>query len=109
MTYRDNVLNLGGSKVAASNKIANFNFPVIVRDDTCNLTLNQILNFFTGCVVIPPTGFYGCSLNFSATDPYPTASTCSNELKIPIKYNLYSDFKEACCMAFSAHGRFGLV
>ena len=76
---------------------------------SCDVSLEQVLSFFTGSIVIPPTGFHGCCLGFSTDDPYPTASTCSNELKLPTKYDQFIEFKEACSTAFSSHGGFGLV
>ena len=73
-----------------------------------NITLEQILHFSTGSTVPPPAGFHGCFLLFSLHDPYPTASTCSMELALPLKHELFMEFKEACKTAFSYHGGFGL-
>ena len=64
------------------------------------------LSFSTGSDVIPPSGSPGCTLLFSSHDPYRTASTCPMEFKLPTKH--FAHFKAACCMAFSAHGGFGL-
>ena len=52
----------------------------------CDVTLEQVLGFTTGSMIPPPMGFHGCSLLFSLEDPYPTSSTCSMELTLPLKY-----------------------
>ena len=44
----------------------------------CDVTLQDILVFFTGSDTVPPLGFpVTASLNFNDQNPYPTASTCS--------------------------------
>ena len=66
------------------------------------------MSFTTGFTIAPPGGIHGCVLMFSTEDPFPTASTCSMELKLPLQYDLFVDFKEACRVAFTMHGGFGL-
>ena len=73
-----------------------------------SITLEQTLSFTTGSTIAPPGGIHGCVLMFSREDPFPTASTCSMELKLPLQYDLFVDFKEACRVAFTMHGGFGL-
>ncbi|CAI8034740.1 G2/M phase-specific E3 ubiquitin-protein ligase [Geodia barretti] len=74
------------------------------------VTLGDCLSFFTGAQRIPPTGFIqACTLNFSDSNVYPTASTCALILTLPTLYhNSYSCFKEKMLFAFCNHGGFGL-
>ena len=73
------------------------------------VSLAMILSFFTGADSVPPCGYNQVVLNFSATSPYPTASTCAMELTLPIKYNEYIEFKNSLNIAFTMHGGFGLM
>ena len=72
------------------------------------MTLEGILNFCTGSTHPLPGDSFDCTLKFNHLDPYPTASTCSLTLTLPTQYQLYIDFKEACRVAFTLHGGFGL-
>ncbi|XP_036419877.1 G2/M phase-specific E3 ubiquitin-protein ligase-like isoform X2 [Colossoma macropomum] len=59
------------------------------------VTLEEILIFSTGCDSIPPLGFSPLpSLEFEECSAYPTANTCDNILRVPIK-TTYEDFKLA--------------
>uniref|UniRef100_A0A3B3S980 HECT domain-containing protein n=1 Tax=Paramormyrops kingsleyae TaxID=1676925 RepID=A0A3B3S980_9TELE len=50
------------------------------------VTLEEILIFATGCDSIPPLGFRPHpTLEFQDYSGYPTANTCDNILRIPIK------------------------
>ena len=91
------------------NSSLQFSPPLIISGASCDITLEQILSFSTGAVVVPPAGFQGCALSFSSSNPYPTSSTCTMELTLPLKYDLFDEFKEACRIAFSCHGGFGLI
>ena len=73
-----------------------------------SISLEQVLSFSTGSTLPTPGGFAGCVLMFSDQDPYPTASTCSMELHLPLQHKCFDDFKEACRVAFTLHGGFGL-
>ena len=75
----------------------------------CDVTLQDILVFFTGSDTIPPLGFpVTASLNFNDQNPYPTASTCSISITLPTKYSAYPEFKEKFLFAMTCHGGFGL-
>lgn len=86
---------------------------VIPTDDASNidLRLSDVLAFFSGAEKIPPMGFtQKPTLEFSPTNTYPMASTCTLALTLPTKFkNNYNDFKNSAIMAFKHHGGFGLV
>jgi hypothetical protein len=73
-----------------------------------DVTLEDILSFFTGASHPPPLGFPDATLNFNPTNIYPTASTCSLCLTLPTKYESFDTFKEAFVFAMQCHGGFGL-
>ena len=73
------------------------------------VSLAMILSFFTGADSVPPCGYDQVVLNFSATSPYPTASTCAMELTLPTQYDEYVGFKKSLNVAFTMHGGFGLM
>ena len=74
------------------------------------LGLGDCLAFFTGASHIPATGFFvPCTLNFSCTNPYPTASTCALTLTLPTMYHDDSvAFLEKMLFAIFNNGGFGL-
>ena len=78
--------------------------------DEIKVSMKMVLAFFSGADSIPPLG-YGrpATLNFNATNPYPTASTCSIELTLPTKYANFEAFKKAMDIGLSMHGGFGLI
>ena len=69
------------------------------------VTLEGILQFFTGAIQAPCIGFHDPELNFNV---YPTASTCALQLTLPTKYSVYEDFKKSLTTGFLCHGGFGL-
>ena len=75
------------------------------------MTLEQILNFFTGANYPPPLGFdQPAALWFSPLAEFPCASTCALELTLPTKYHDSPDmFKEKMIYALLNHGGFGLL
>ena len=82
---------------------------VILPGGECDVTLQDVLVFFTGSSAIPPLGFpVIASLNFNDENPYPSASTCSISLTLPTKYSAFSDFKQKFVFAMTGHGGFGL-
>ena len=69
----------------------------------------MILSFFTGGKEVPPLGLTPePHLNFSAVSPYPTASTCVNQLILPTKFDTQLEFQSKMDEALIAHGGFGL-
>lgn len=70
----------------------------------------MVLSFFTGAGEIPPLGFpFEATLKFSATSPYPTASTCAIELTLPTQYTHQEQFTKAMSQALILHGGFGIA
>ena len=41
-----------------------------------DITLRDVLSFFSGAEIIRPLGFDDATLSFNEENPYPTASTC---------------------------------
>ena len=79
------------------------------------ITLEVVLYFFSGAEEIPPMGYGSlispCVHFFLDEEPYPKASTCAIELKLPTRYHQgpYSLFKEAMDIGMLCHGGFGLA
>ena len=85
-----------------------FNF-FIITEGIPSVTMGMVLAFFTGAEAIPPLGLGDAILNFSDTNPYPTASTCGLCLTLPTKHCDYDTFKEKFLFAMENHGGFGLA
>lgn len=82
---------------------------LFVDTDKPEVTLCQILSFFTGCEAPPPTGF-DCvpSLLFDDSAVFPTASTCALQLVLPTMYYRSPEkFHEIMIYAMLNHGGFG--
>ena len=79
--------------------------------DIPEVTLNQVLSFFTGAEEVPAGGFEcPASLYFSPISQFPTASTCALQLTLPTThYNNAVLFKEKMLYAFHNHDGFGLI
>ena len=77
-------------------------------DGQTEITIGDVLSFFTGADHIPPLGFGDATLTFNESNLYPTASTCALCLTLPTMYNDYSSFKEKFVFAMLNHGGFGL-
>ena len=71
-----------------------YNFVTVVVDGDTDLTMGDVLSYFTGADSIPPLGFDDATLSFNNTNPYPTASTCALCLTLPTMYQDYASFKE---------------
>ena len=71
-----------------------------------NLSLGQVLNFFTGIEYPPPMGFDNpVSVYFHPTSDFLMASTCALQLTLQTKF--YDDeqkFKEKMMYGFLNHG-----
>jgi len=73
------------------------------------ITLEKVLAFFTGAEYLPPLGYENVTLQFSSSNPFPTASTCAIELTLPIQYGqCYQRFKQSMNTALLCYGGFGL-
>ena len=58
-------------------------FPMVGGE--LEISMGDILSFFTAAEYIPPLGFDNATLNFNDKNPYPTASTCGLCLTLPTK------------------------
>ena len=75
------------------------------------VTLEEVLNFFTGATYPPPLGFdVPASVWFSPTAEFPQASTCALQLTLPTKYYGNPErFHDKMVYALKNHGGFGLL
>lgn len=65
-------------------------------DDSCDITLEQILRFTTESTLPLLGGLHGCVIEFSGRNPYPTASTCLMNPRLSLQHKLFVNFREAC-------------
>ena len=79
------------------------------NDGGGNVSLGDILSFFTGSDVICPLGYETATLNFTEDSDYPTASTCGIELYLPINHCNFSNFSSHMTCGIKDHGGFGLA
>lgn len=84
--------------------------PYVIKTDDVSLGLEDCLAFFSGANSIPAAGFDDiCTLNFSPSNMYPTASTCALVLTLPTRHHgNYAMFREKMLYGFANHGGFGL-
>jgi len=84
---------------------------ILDNAENCEITLEEILSFFTGSEYPPPLGFETVpSVQFSSYIEYPTASTCVLEITLPTKYHdSPKDFNAKMIYALKNHGGFGLL
>ena len=74
-----------------------------------DVTMGDVLSYFTGADSIPPLGLGDATLSFNHTNPYPTASTCGLCLTLPTMYSKdYMNFKKHFTFVLLNHGGFGL-
>ena len=76
-----------------------------------DLTLEEILIFFSGCDKVPPLGFNPCPrIMFDQDSIYPKSSTCALSLILPTRYHRdYATFKDKVTFGVKNHGGFGLL
>ena len=77
--------------------------------DEKEVTLEEILFFFSGAHIIPPNGFETApSISFNGTAVFPMASTCSLQLTLPTQYkNDPSAFRSRVIYGIKNHGGYG--
>lgn len=75
-----------------------------------DLSLGDVLVFFSGSDKIPPLGFdLPPSLSFDEDAMFPTSSTCALSLVLPSRYREYEIFKEKVDYGFKNNGGFGMM
>ena len=80
------------------------------EDGLLNVSCGDVLAFTTGSSTIPPVGFQSRpTIVFTFVEGLPTASTCSNVLRIPMHLEHYGDFKEAFDLALRGCQGFGTL
>ena len=74
--------------------------------DGCGCSLEDVLIFFSGADRVPPLGFpQSPSLSFLDVGAiFPTASTCSLQLRLPTQYTDYNEFINALKEALFCNG-----
>ena len=83
-----------------------------LEEGSISIGLKDVLIFFTGADRVPPLGFISQPTLTFLHDPkdiFPTASTCSLELRLPTTHAEYNTFKDYMIIAFKGHGGFGVV
>lgn len=84
-------------------------------DGTClysggSVTVGNVLKFMTGCSTIPPGGFETkFSIQFMEERRYPSVSTCTFTIKLPLNLHEYKCFKEVMIEAIVSGAGFGNV
>lgn len=82
---------------------------IYIAGNIVDVTLENILIFFTCCDRTPPLGFDPApTLQFGTSNGMPRSSTCINRLFLPI-HQSYDDFRRNMILGISNHGGFGLV
>ena len=80
------------------------------EDGLTHCSCSDILAFTTGASAIPPLGFSPQpSIKFTPAAGLPTASTCTNTLRIPLHLTEYARFKEAFDLAIRGCQGFGTL
>ena len=75
-----------------------------------HVTLEDVLKFLSGCSIIPPGGFDSdLTLNFTEESRYPSVSTCTFTLTLPLNLNVYQRFKEILIESIISGPGFGNV
>ncbi|KAJ8910347.1 hypothetical protein NQ315_004546 [Exocentrus adspersus] len=64
------------------------------EEGECDITLEDILIFWTGVPCVPPLGFeFKPTICFQKDCIYPTANTCGLQLRLPLIHETYEKFK----------------
>lgn len=82
-------------------------FYINFTDGLLDVTLEDVLIFFTGCDREPPLGFSRIPELYFLHDKnstMATASTCSFHLRLPISHSNYSAFRHFMVWSFKEHG-----
>ncbi|XP_071172623.1 G2/M phase-specific E3 ubiquitin-protein ligase-like [Mytilus edulis] len=70
----------------------------------------DVLQFITGCSSIPPGGFdSNFTIHFTNDKCYPTVSTCSFDITLPLHLGDYNKFKEVMIESIISGPGFGLI
>ncbi|XP_070532702.1 uncharacterized protein [Ptychodera flava] len=72
------------------------------------VSLSEVLQFITGCPVLPPRSYGKIRVNFHS-HKLPIAETCNQELYIPVNFENYEQFRDCMDDAISSCAGFGLT
>ena len=73
------------------------------------VTLKDILVFFTGAAREPPTGFTVQPKLLFVGEHLATASTCDLRLRLPVNHQTYEQFKSYFILSLKGHDGLGLA
>jgi hypothetical protein len=76
------------------------------QDEKVDCSLQDVLKFFTGDIVIPKIGYEKQPTISFHSGKLMTSSTCSFELRLPICYESYESFKEAMLLSIKGSDGF---
>lgn len=102
-----------GSNQKIAEETLMHNFSTLLEECEDGLMLfscSDLLAFTTGSSAIPPLGLYPTpSIKFTPSVGLPTASTCSNVLRIPLHLTEYAQFKASFDLAVRGCQGFGTI
>jgi hypothetical protein len=109
--YHHKDFSLRGSNQWHGEKSAYMNILSFIddcQDISCAVTLSDILSFVTGSAHMPAIGFpHDGTVEFTTVGRYPTVSTCTLTLILPIGYQTYEDFRQDFIEAIQGHNGYG--
>ena len=80
-------------------------FPVA---NDAEASIQEVLVFVTGASRPPPLGFdEPATITFADDEPFPMANTCSNNIRLPVCYSEFEEFKEKMDFAIKNSPCFG--
>ena len=82
---------------------------ILIEPADDDLTLEELLIFFSGAKRIPPLGFDPMPTLAFNEGVFPTASTCSLTLSLPLSHDDYASFKDKITYGVHNSNFFGLV
>lgn len=88
---------------------------ILISDGKCqyedgSVKTEDVLQFITGCSSIPPGGFdSNFTIHFTNDKCYPTVSTCSFDITLPLHLGDYNKFKEVMIESIISGPGFGLI
>ncbi|XP_052065820.1 G2/M phase-specific E3 ubiquitin-protein ligase-like [Mytilus californianus] len=107
-----------GSNARHNSEDVDQNFESFVHDcedGTCTydggvVKVDDVLRFITGCSTVPPGGFDArFSIGFTEERKYPTVSTCTFEVVLPLHLKNYNTFKDIMIESIVSGPGFGQI
>ena len=71
-------------------------------------SIEEVLVFVTGASRPPPLGFNEPpTITFADDEPFPMSNTCSNNIRLPVCYSEFEEFKQKMDFAIKNSPSFG--